>query len=85
MTCRKCNTEPVLRKVPFGKAGWVEMEMCECEAMRLVQKYENTTLEQQERTGGATMQRRNTGRKAMPKPGKARNGSMPQTSEYGDE
>ena len=42
MTCRDCNSEIEPRKILFGKAGVIEMSMCECEAMRLTLKYENT-------------------------------------------
>jgi hypothetical protein len=42
MTCKRCQTEVMVRKIPFGRVGYVEMEMCECEALRLTLKYQNS-------------------------------------------
>ena len=41
-TCRRCKTEIYPRKILFGRVGRIELECCECEAMRLQIKYENT-------------------------------------------
>lgn len=42
MTCKRCQSEIMVRKIPFGRVGYVEMEMCECEALRLTLKYQNS-------------------------------------------
>lgn len=41
-TCRQCGTEILKRRIPFGRAGKIEIECCECEATKLALKYENT-------------------------------------------
>lgn len=42
MNCPKCNSAIELRQIVFGRVGKIEMLACECEAMRIALKYENT-------------------------------------------
>jgi hypothetical protein len=42
MNCKQCNTPIEKRKVPFGRAGYIELLCCECEAMKITLKYSNT-------------------------------------------
>lgn len=37
-----CGSEVEKRRVLFGKAGYLEIELCECEATKLAVKYSNT-------------------------------------------
>lgn len=45
MVSECCGTEIENRRIVFGKAGAIEWSCCECEAMRLTLKYENTKFQ----------------------------------------
>lgn len=44
--CRKCKTEIIDRKIPFGKNGSILMATCECQAMRIHLKYQNSEFKE---------------------------------------
>ena len=44
MTTECCGTEIERRRVLFGKVGAIEIETCECEALRIFRRYENSRL-----------------------------------------
>lgn len=41
MACEQCKTEVEDRTILFGKSAKVTVLSCECEAMRLMLKYQN--------------------------------------------
>ena len=47
MTSECCQTEIEPRKIPFGKAGAIEVKTCACEAMRLCLKYANSKFSEE--------------------------------------
>lgn len=46
--CRDCGTPIMKRRVQFGRAGQVEMLICECGAARMEAKYKSSTFEKTE-------------------------------------
>lgn len=50
--CRRCNTAIESRRVPFGKTGrYLEVIGCQCQATRMLLRFENTRFPEDRERG----------------------------------